>query len=97
MPLSPGDQLCPYEIVAPLGAAGMGGVPGTLLQTEPRSRHQRAARGDAQSMALFEYETQMLAALNHPGIAAIYGIEQGANPSLAADAGDALGQPLDGP
>jgi eukaryotic-like serine/threonine-protein kinase len=26
MPLSPGDKLCPYEILAPIGAGGMGKV-----------------------------------------------------------------------
>jgi serine/threonine protein kinase len=37
-----------------------------------------ALAGDAQYMARFEREALMLAALNHPNIAAIYGIEQGA-------------------
>src|SRR5256884_2963478 len=82
MPLAAGMRLGPYEITAPLGAGGMGEV--------YRARDSKLARDvaikvlppafaeDAARMARFEREAQTLAALNHPNIAAIYGIEQGA-------------------
>ena len=82
MPLSSGTRLGTYEILAPIGAGGMGEV--------YRARDSRLGRdvavkvlpavfaGDAQYMARFEREAQVLASLNHPNIAAVYGIEQGA-------------------
>src|SRR6266513_761450 len=82
MLLSAGERFGPYEIVAPLGAGGMGEV--------YRARDSKLGREvaikvlppafaeDAARMARFEREAQTLAALNHPNIAAIYGIEQGA-------------------
>lgn len=82
MPLSPGDKLGSYEILAPLGAGGMGEVyrardsklnRDVAVKTLPAS-----LAADAQYMARFEREAQLLAALNHPNIAQIYGIEQGA-------------------
>ncbi len=80
--LSPGSRLGPYEIVAALGAGGMGEV--------YRARDSQLNRdvaikvlpavlaGDAQYMARFEQEAQVLAQLNHPNIAAIYAVERGA-------------------
>jgi serine/threonine protein kinase len=44
-----------------------------------------ALSNDAQYMALFKREAQMLAALNHPNIATVYGIEQGCGRLCAAD------------
>ena len=82
MALTQGTRLGPYEIIAPLGAGGMGEV--------YRARDSKLGRdvaikvlppafaADAARMARFEREAQTLAALNHPNIAAIYGIEQGA-------------------
>src|SRR5471030_20308 len=82
MPLSPGDKLGPYEIVAPLGAGGMGEVyrarDGKLNRDVAIKVLPAALANDAQYMARFEREAQMLAALNHPNIATVYGIEQGA-------------------
>jgi Tol biopolymer transport system component/predicted Ser/Thr protein kinase len=82
MPLSPGCRLGPYEITAPIGAGGMGEVyraRDSQLNRDVAIKVLPAAlAGDAQYMARFEREAQMLAALNHPNIAAIYGIEQGA-------------------
>ena len=78
--LLPGTKLGPYEITAPLGAGGMGEV--------YRARDSRLARdvalkvlpeafaADAQRMARFEREAKVLASLNHPGIASIYGLEE---------------------
>src|SRR5271167_3206568 len=82
MSLAPGTRLGPYEILAPLGAGGMGEVwraRDTKLNREVAIKFLPAAlANDAQYMARFEREAQMLAALNHPNIATVYGIEQGA-------------------
>ena len=79
---APGTKLGPYAIVAPLGAGGMGEV--------YRARDSRLERdvavkilpeafaADAERMARFEREAKVLAALNHPNIAAIYGLEENA-------------------
>ena len=83
MPLAPGVLVGPYEIVSPLGAGGMGEV--------YRARDKRLQRDvaikvlpehladDRDRLARFEREAQMLAALNHPHIAQIYGLEHSAN------------------
>ena len=82
MPLSPGDKLSPYEIVAPVGAGGMGEVyraRASKLNRDVATKVLPAAlANDMQYMARFEREAQLLAAMNHPNIAAVYGIEQGA-------------------
>ena len=79
MPLVPGTHLGLYEIVSPLGAGGMGEV--------YRARDTKLGRDvaikvlpdsfakDAERMARFQREAKLLASLNHPNIAAIYGIE----------------------
>ncbi len=79
MSLTPGTKLGPYEIVSPLGAGGMGEV--------YRARDKKLGREvaikilpeqfaqDHQRMSRFEREAQLLAALNHPHIAHIYGFE----------------------
>jgi serine/threonine protein kinase/dipeptidyl aminopeptidase/acylaminoacyl peptidase len=82
MPLSSGDRLGPYEIGAPLGAGGMGEVyraRDSKLNRDVAIKVLPAAfANDAQYMARFEREAQVLASLNHPNIATVYGIEQGA-------------------
>src|SRR5438309_4409641 len=82
MLLSTGDKLGHYAIVAPLGAGGMGEVyraRDSKLNRDVAIKVLPAAlAGDAQYMARFEREAQVLASLNHPNIAAIYGIEQDA-------------------
>src|SRR5262244_2857321 len=82
MPVLIGSRLGPYEILAQIGAGGMGEV--------YRARDTKLGRdvaikvlpvafaNDAQYMARFEREAQVLASLNHPNIAAVYGVEQGA-------------------
>src|SRR6202022_4892540 len=79
MPLSVGDRLGPYEIVAPIGAGGMGEV--------YRARDTKLKRNvavkvlpdafarDPDRMARFQREAEVLASLNHPNIAHIYGVE----------------------
>jgi serine/threonine protein kinase/Tol biopolymer transport system component len=80
MALSAGTRLGPYEILAPIGAGGMGEVyraKDTKLDREvaikvlPLSFAQ-----DPERLARFEREAKVLASLNHPNIAQIYGIEE---------------------
>jgi hypothetical protein len=80
MSLPSGTRLGPYEILAPLGAGGMGEV--------YRARDTRLGRDvaikvlpaslalDPDRLTRFEREARVLASLNHPNIAAIYGVEQ---------------------
>lgn len=80
MTLSVGTTLDPYEIVAPLGAGGMGEVyraRDTRLDRDVAIKvlPETMAR-DTERMLRFEREAKVLASLNHPNIAAIYGFEQ---------------------
>ena len=80
MPLVSGTKLGPYDIVKPLGAGGMGEV--------YRGRDTRLGRDvaikvlpeefarDTERMVRFEREAKVLASLNHPNIASIYGLEE---------------------
>jgi hypothetical protein len=80
LPLSPEDRLGPYEIVAPLGAGGMGEV---YRAKDPKLGREVAIKvlpagvaQDAERLARFKREAQLLASLNHPNIAAIHGLEE---------------------
>src|ERR1700684_4106501 len=100
MPLSTGDKLGPYEIVAPIGAGGMGEVyrarDGKLNRDVAIKVLPAALANDAQYMARFEREAQVLASLNHPNIATVYGIEQGALVMELVEGADLSGPvPLD--
>src|SRR3989454_8566195 len=78
MPLAAGFKLGPYEILAPLGAGGMGEV--------YRARDTRLDRDvaikvlpehpakDPQALARFEREAKAVAALSHPNILALYDV-----------------------
>src|SRR3989442_599400 len=76
---SRGAKLGPYEIVVPLGAGGMGEVyrarDTTLGRDVALKVLPEAFARDADRMARFQREAQVLASLNHPNIAAIYGLE----------------------
>src|SRR5882672_429873 len=80
MPLSVGDKLGPYEILAPIGAGGMGEVykaRDTKLDREVAIKVLPAALAqDPAGLARFEREAKVLASLNHPHIAQIYEIEE---------------------
>src|SRR5580700_5215705 len=79
MPFSIGDRLGPYEILARIGAGGMGEVyraRDTKLDRDVAIKVLSAAFAEApERLARFEREAKVLASLNHPNIAQIYGIE----------------------
>jgi len=80
MPLSIGDKLGPYEILAPIGAGGMGEVfraRDTKLERDVAIKVLPAALAqDPERLARFDREAKVLASLNHPNIAQIYGLEE---------------------
>ncbi len=80
MALTGGDRIGPYEIVEPLGAGGMGEV---YRGRDPRLGRDVALKvlpdafaADPERMARFAREAQLLASLNHPHIAMLYGLEE---------------------
>jgi Tol biopolymer transport system component len=80
MALSPGIRLGPYEVLSALGAGGMGEVyraRDTKLNRDVALKvlPDLVAR-DPDRLARFEREAQILAALNHPNIAHIHGLEE---------------------
>jgi hypothetical protein len=80
MPLTPGTRLGPFEIVAPLGAGGMGEVyraRDTRLGRDVAVKALPAAFAqDPERLARFEREAKLLASLSHPNIAGIHGLEE---------------------
>src|SRR5947208_3059288 len=80
MALSAGSRLGPYEIVAPLGAGGMGEVwraHDTALGRDVALKVlPEAFVADPERVARFQREAKTLASLNHPNIAIIYGLEE---------------------
>ena len=90
LPLVPGSKLGPYEIVAPLGAGGMGEV---YRARDAKLKRDVAIKvlptdvaANAERLGRFEREAHLLASLNHPHIAAIYGLEEtGGAPALVME------------
>jgi serine/threonine protein kinase len=88
MNLPPGTRVGIYEVLAPLGAGGMGEV--------HRARDSRLGRQvalkilpeavafDTERLARFEREAHLLASLNHQNIAGSYEIEEGVGPVLCS-------------
>jgi serine/threonine-protein kinase len=76
------SSIAHYRITSKLGQGGMGEVwraTDTKLDREVAIKILPATlANDAQYIARFEREAQILATLNHPNIAAVYGVEQGA-------------------
>jgi serine/threonine protein kinase len=80
MSLQPGTRLGKYEILSALGAGGMGEVfraPDTKLGREVAIKvvSEEFFR-DEERLRRFQREAKILASLNHPNIASIYGLEQ---------------------
>ena len=72
MPLNPGTRLGPYEIVAPIGAGGMGEV---FKARDTRLDRIVAIKiSEARFSERFEREARAVAALNHPNICQIYDV-----------------------
>src|SRR5207237_1533619 len=78
--LSPGTRLGVYEVTAPIGEGGMGQV---FRARDTRLNRQVALKilpdafaGDPDRLARFAREAETLAALNHPNIAHIHGLEE---------------------
>ena len=72
MPLSAGDKLGPYEILASIGAGGMGQV--YRAQDSRLNRNVAIKVSGEQFNERFESEAKAIAALNHPNICQIYDV-----------------------
>ena len=78
--MQPGARIGPYEVQALLGVGGMGEV---YQATDTNLKRAVAIKvlpdavaADAERLARFQREAEVLASLNHPNIAAIYGLER---------------------
>jgi serine/threonine-protein kinase len=78
--LTPGTRLGVYEVTAQIGEGGMGQV---FRATDTKLKRQVAIKvlpasvaGDADRLARFQREAEVLASLNHPNIAHIYGLDR---------------------
>ena len=85
MALAPGTKLGIYEIVAPLGAGGMGEV---YRARDTRLQRDVAIKGlpeafaqHPERLARFEREARLLASLSHPNIGGIFGVEESSGTS----------------
>jgi len=82
MALSTGSRLGPYEITAAIGAGGMGevyrGRDATLNRDAAIKVLPAAMSADVERLGRFKREAQVLASLNHPNIAQIYGFDSAA-------------------
>ncbi len=80
MTLQPGRQLGPYEILAAVGAGGMGEVysarDSKLGREVAIKVLPEAFSHDTERLVRFQREARLLASLNHPHIATIYGLEE---------------------
>jgi Tol biopolymer transport system component len=88
--LTPGSRVGSYEIICAIGKGGMGEV---YRATDTNLKRQVALKvlpaelaTDGQRLARFQREAELLAALNHPNIAAIFGVERsGGRPALVME------------
>src|SRR6266850_6815928 len=80
MSIPPGTRLGAYEVLALIGAGGMGEV----YRAKDTKLHRAVAikvlpdlfANDSERLARFQREAQVLASLNHPNIGGIYGLEE---------------------
>jgi Tol biopolymer transport system component/tRNA A-37 threonylcarbamoyl transferase component Bud32 len=80
MAVAPGSRIGPYEVTSPLGAGGMG----VVFRARDTKLHRDVAlkllpdhfANDGDRLSRFQREAQLLASLNHPNIAQIYGLEE---------------------
>src|SRR5512141_163746 len=103
MPLHQGSKIGPYEVIAPLGAGGMGEV---WRAQDPRLGRSVAIKvlpddviGDAARVSRFHAEARAASALNHPNIVTVYDIGEDAGRtylSMELLEGATLRQLLDG-
>ena len=82
MSIGPGTRLGPYEIAALIGEGGMGKVwrahHPALNRDDALKVLPEAFASDPDRLARFRREAQVLASLNHPNVAHVYGLEQAA-------------------
>jgi len=78
--LASGTRIGLYEVVAQIGAGGMGEV---YRARDTRLKREVALKilpdsfaNDPERLARFQREAEVLASLNHPNIAAIHGLEE---------------------
>ena len=80
MPLAAGQQLLHYRLAEPIGEGGMGVVWKAMDTSLGREVAIKvlpdAVAGDAERLARFEREARLLAALNHPHVASVYGLHE---------------------
>jgi serine/threonine-protein kinase len=80
MAIGPGARIGPYEVVALLGEGGMGKVwrahHTSLKRDDALKVLPEAFASDPERLARFQREAQILASLNHPNIAHVYGLEE---------------------
>src|SRR5690349_5329998 len=106
MPLSAGEKLGPYEILAPIGKGGMGEVykaRDTRLHRDVAIKVLPQAFATEAARERFQREARAASALNHPNIAAIYDVgESAGHPFLVMELLDGKtlrdqigGKPLD--
>ena len=82
MPLANNSRIGPYEIISALGAGGMGEV---YRARDSKLKREVAIKvlpadvaNDRERLARFQREAEVLASLNHPNIAQVFGLEDGA-------------------
>ena len=86
MALQPGQTLLHYRLTGKIGEGGMG----TVWKAQDASLDREVAikvlpdvfSEDAERLARFEREARLLASLNHPNIAAVYGLHEEANEEI---------------
>src|SRR5436190_7005990 len=99
MALTSGARLGSYEVLSKLGEGGMGEV---YRARDSKLKREVAIKvlpdllgGDRDRLSRFQREAELLATLNHPNIAAIYGLEDQAIVMELVE-GDTLAQQIEG-